>query len=301
MDERDALRSRLGRVGVWTFAFDTMPVADVRAAAVGIEELGFPALWVPEGGRSRDVFAHLSVLLGATTSITVASGIANITARAPEVMQAGAVTLADAFGDRCVLGIGVGHEYSTEARGLEWAHPVARMEAYLDRMDAPGGPPPPRIGPRRLLAALGPRMLRLSAERALGAHSYFVPVEHTAWARGILGPGPLLAVELTAAMNEDPAIARETAHRWAEHYLELPNYARNWRRLGFSDDDVAGSGSERLIEAGISCGDAGTVVARAREHLDAGADHVCVQVIDPGEPAAGLRQISELAPALLAL
>jgi probable F420-dependent oxidoreductase len=301
VDERDAVRSRLGRVGVWTFAFDTMPVADVREAATRVEELGFPSLWVPEGGSSRDVFAHLSLLLDATTSLTVASGIANITARAPEVMQAGAVTLADAFGDRCVLGIGVGHEYSTAARGLDWAHPLVRMEAYLDRMDAPGGPPPPRIGPRRLLAALGPRMLRLSRERALGAHSYFVPVEHTAGARSTLGPDPVLAVELTAVLDDDPTRARETAHRWANHYLELPNYARNWLRLGFSDDDIAGDGSERLFDAGIACGDGGAVVARVREHLDAGADHVCVQVIGTDGPEAGLRQIPELAPALLAL
>jgi probable F420-dependent oxidoreductase len=301
MNERDALRSRLGRVGVWTFAFDSMPVADVREAVAQIEELGLPSLWVPEGGGSRDVFAHLSLLLGATASLNVASGIANITARAPEVMQAGAITLADAFGDRCVFGIGVGHEYTTERRGLEWAHPLVRMEAYLDRMDAPDGLPAPRIAPRRLLAALGPRMLRLSAERALGAHSYFVPVEHTAQARYTLGPGPVLAVELTAVVDDDLARARKTARGWAKHYLELPNYARNWRRLGYSEDDVAGDGSDRLIDAGIACGEVEAVVARVREHLDAGADHVCVQIIGRDEPEAGLRQIPELAPALLAL
>jgi probable F420-dependent oxidoreductase len=299
MGDRDELRSRLGRVGVWTFAFDSLPVDRVRAAAAEIESMGYSALWVPEGSHSRDVFAHLSLLASAATDMAVCSGIANITARQPEVMKAGAVTLADAFGDRVVLGIGVGHEYSTEARGIAWNNPVGRMSAYLDRMDAATWLPAQSVGPRRMLAALGPRMLRLSAERALGAHTYFAPVAHTASARGTLGPGPVLAVELTVVLETDAARARTIARRWASHYLELPNYANNWRRSGYSEEDVASDGSDRLIDAGIAWGDADAIALRAREHLDAGADHVCVQVIGEDDADAHLAVLGELAQVLL--
>jgi probable F420-dependent oxidoreductase len=295
MGDRDELRSRLGRVGVWTFAFDSLPVDRVRAAAAEIESMGYSAVWIPEGSHSRDVFAHLSLLASATTDIAVCSGIANITARQPEVMQAGAVTLADAFGDRIVLGIGVGHEYSTEARGLAWSDPVGRMSAYLDRMDAATSLPMPTVGPRRMLAALGPRMVRLSAERALGAHTYFAPVAHTASARATLGAEPVLAVELTAVLETDTARARTIARRWARHYLELRNYANNWRRSGYSEEDVAGDGADRLIDAGIAWGDASAIAHRVGEHLDAGADHVCLQVIGEQDDDAHLAALAELA------
>lgn len=298
----DALRARLGRVGVWTFAFDSRPAAQVAIDARGIETLGFTALWVPEGGGSRDVVGHLEWLLGATDRLTVASGIANITARQPEVLQAGATLLADAYGDRVVLGIGVGHEYTTERRGYGWGRPLERTRAYLDAMDAAADTwPAPAVPVRRLLAALGDAMLRLSADRALGAHTYFVSPEHTARARAVLGPEPVLAVEQTVVLRDAPAEARSIARSWAVHYLELPNYANNWRRLGFGDDDVAGAGSDRLIDAGIAWGSLDDVVARVRAHLDAGADHVCVQVVSEDDTDVCLPELRELAPALLAL
>ena len=279
--ERDAVRSRLGSIGAWTFAFDSCAVAQVALDARELEALGYTALWVPEGSSSRDVFAHLSVLASATSTITVCSGIANITARAPEVMSAGARTLADAHGARIVLGVGVGHEYSTEARGFAWDRPLTRMRAYLDRMDdAPWYAPDPSVGVRRLLGALGDGMLRLSAERALGAHTYFVPVEHTAHARGVLGAGPVLAVELTAVLEVDPTRARSIARGWTAGYLELPNYARNLERMGYGDGELTGGGSDRLVDATIAWGDEHAIVARVREHLDAGADHVCVQFVN---------------------
>jgi probable F420-dependent oxidoreductase len=297
--EHDAVRERLGRIGVWTFAFDDLPVSEVRADAAAIESLGYGALWVPEGSSSRDIFAHLSLLLGATDRITVASGIANITARQPEVMAAGFRTLADAEPDRLVAGIGIGHEYSTESRGFDWDRPFSRMRAYLDEVDAAKAVPCP-IEPRRLLAALGDRMLRLSAERALGAHTYFVPVSHTARARAVLGPGPVLAVEQGVVLGDDPSRSRRIAHDWARDYLELPNYANNLRRLGFSDDDVAGGGSEALIDATFALGGVDAVAARVREHLEAGADHVYIQVISGSEHDACMPQIRALAPALVA-
>jgi probable F420-dependent oxidoreductase len=296
--EHDALRERLGSVGVWSFAFDAVPAAAVRRAAADIERLGYPALWVPEGGTSREIFAHLSLLLSSTERITACSGIANVTARHPEAMAGGARTLADAFGERVVLGVGIGHQYTAGRRGLDWADPVGRMEAYLDAMDAARMGPPPEIPVRRLLAALGPRMLGVAAERALGAHTYFVPVEHTARARTLLGSEPVLAVEQTAIVSGDPTVARGIARPWAADYLELPNYANNWRRLGYGDD-LGDGGSDRLIDAAFAWGDVSSIADRVREHLDAGADHVCVQVISGRDDDVCLPALRELAGALL--
>jgi probable F420-dependent oxidoreductase len=293
--EHEAVRARLGSVGVWTFAFDELPAAQVRTAAAAIESLGYPALWVPEGGGSRDVFAHLSLLLSSTERITVCSGIANVTARHAETMREGAATLADAFGERVVLGVGIGHQSTYARRGQEWGRPLDRMRAYLDLMDQPSGSASPAVPVRRLLAALGDGMLGLAAERALGAHTYFVPVEHTAHARARLGSVPVLAVEQTAVLSSDASHARDLARGWVAIYLELPNYANNWRRLGY-EDDLAGGASDRLIDAGIAWGSVDDVATRVRAHLDAGADHVCVQVI--GEQGASVPLLRELAPAL---
>lgn len=297
--EHDDLRARLGRIGVWTFAFDERHVAQIREDARAIESLGYAALWVPEGGGSRDVLIHLSLLLHATDDLTVCSGIANITARVPDVLQAGAITLADGFGDRPVIGVGVGHEYSTERRGIDWSGPLDRIQLYLDRMDAVDGLPEPERPVRRMLAALGDRMLALAAERSLGAHTYFVPVAHTAHAREVLGDEPVLAVEQTVVLSTDRAEAGGIGGRWARDYLQLPNYANNWRRMGFDVDDVAGSGRDRLLEAGIAWGDADAIAARVREHLDAGADHVCLQVISDRSDDICLPQLQAIAEALL--
>ena len=299
-NEHDALRAALGRVGAWTFAFDSRPVAEVRSDARAFETLGYSALWVPEGSASREVFGHLTLLAQATETITVCSGIANITARAPDVMDHGARTLADAFGTRTVLGVGVGHEYSTQARGGVWRGPLTRMRSYLDAMDAaPWYAPPSKVGVRRLLAALGDGMLRLSAERSLGAHTYFVPVSHTAHARAVLGPEPVLAVELTAVLEPDARRARETARGWTSRYLDLPNYARNLERLGFGADELAGGGSDRMIDATVAWGDEQVVAARVREHLDAGADHVCVQFVSGDDADVCMSAYRTLAPAVL--
>jgi probable F420-dependent oxidoreductase len=295
--EHDAVRARLGRIGVWTFAFDSLRAVDVRESVAEIEGLGYTAVWVPEGGGSREIFAHLSLLLAATRDITVCSGIANVTARHAEAMAGGARTLADAYGERSVVGIGIGHQYTAGRRRQEWEDPVGRMGAYLDAMDGARVGPDPEVPVRRVIAALGPRMLEVAASKTLGAHTYFVPVEHTARARDLLGPEPVLAVEQTVVVSSDPTAAREIARSWAADYLSLLNYANNWRRLGYGDDLDEG-GSDRFIDAAFAWGDVSAIATRVREHLDAGADHVCVQVISGRDDDVSLPALRELAAAL---
>jgi probable F420-dependent oxidoreductase len=294
---QDSVRERLGRVGAWSFGFDGRAPAAARNDVATIEQSGYPALWIPEGGDSNDVLTNLGWLLASSDHLTVASGIANISAREPEVLARGASFLSAAYADRLVLGIGVGHSYTTERRGIAWEKPLAQMGRYLDAMDADGIERPSP----RLLAALGDGMLRLSGERALGAHSYFVPVEHTAHAREVLGPEPVLAVEVGIVPGVDRAVGLATARAWASGYLELPNYANNWRRLGFADDEVAGTGSDRLLEAAIVWGDPDMIAERVRAHLDAGADHVCVQVLEAKDMDTEVAALAALAPELIGL
>ena len=293
--EHEAVRRALGRVGVWTFGFDERAAAAIAGDVRAIEEAGYPALWIPEGGDSNDVLTNLSWLLGASDRLTIASGIANISAREPEVLARGAAFLRETSGNRLVLGVGVGHSYTTVRRGIEWDKPLTRMRAYLDVMDEAAEERP---AAPRMLAALGDGMLRLAAERALGAHSYFVPVAHTARAREVLGSEPVLAVELGVLLTDDPSVARASAREWAAGYLELPNYANNWRRLGFGEDDVAGGGSDRLLDAAFARGP-DAIVDRVRAHLAAGADHVCIQVIGSADPDEDVAVLRGLAPALL--
>jgi probable F420-dependent oxidoreductase len=286
-DRRTWLREALGRVGVWSFALQALSARDAGDALRGYERLGFRATWIPESLGSKEAFAHAGLLLGATERMVVATGIANVYARDPMAMANGARALAEAFPDRFVLGIGVSHAPSVARRGGVYERPIERMRAYLAAMDATAyaAPPPARPVPL-ILAALGPRMLELAAEWADGAHPYFVPVAHTALARDRLGPGPVLAVEQTAVLDMDPARARATAREFAARYLATENYANNLRRLGWADADIAAGGSDRLIDAIVVQGDVGAIVARVREHLDAGADHVCVQLraADPADP-----------------
>ena len=272
------LASAFGPVGTWSFALDELSSDGERAYARQVEALGYPALWFPESLGSKEAFSRAGVLLAATERIVVATGIASIWARDPFAMANGARALADAYPGRFLLGMGVSHAPSVAVRGHEYERPLEHMRAYLDAMDAARYDAPGDRRPPRVLAALGDGMLRLAAERADGAHSYFVPVSHTGHAREVLGPEPLLAVEQTCVLDTEPERAREVARAFASRYLELPNYANNLRRLGFTDDDVAGGGSDRAIDAVIVWGDEGAIAERVREHLDAGADHVCLQI-----------------------
>ncbi|GAA3023150.1 TIGR03620 family F420-dependent LLM class oxidoreductase [Streptosporangium longisporum] len=291
----------LGRVGIWTFAFDDQPAARVREAAAEIEELGYGALWFGEG-FGRDSVSQSWLLLSATRRLVVGAGIANIALRDPITMAAAERALNEAYPGRYLLGLG-GHRvsdtpiqmdgYSIPSRGRA----VHTMGAYLDAMDAiPLGSPAPATPPRRVLAALGPRMLALAADRTLGAHPYFVPVEHTHRAREIMGSGALLAVEQAVVLDTDLARAREVARGHLEPYITMaPHQIASLRRLGFGDDDLADGGSDRLVDAIVAYGDADVIAERVRAHLDAGADHVCLQVLTSTPSALPLPEWRELA------
>jgi probable F420-dependent oxidoreductase len=293
------LAQRLGRVGIWNFALQRLAARDEQAAAQAYEQLGYRAIWIPESLGSKEVMSHAALLLSATSNVVLATGIANIHARDPMAMANGARALAEAFPDRFVLGIGVSHAPSVATRGGDYGSPLARMRAYLDAMEAAAYAAPEPDPPLPLvLAALGPQMLELAAERADGAHPYFVPVEHTPVARRHLGQGPCLAVEVTAVLTTDRSAGLATARAFARHYLALPNYANNLRRLGWSDDDIGGDGSDRMIDAVVAIGDVDTIMGRVQAHLDAGADHVCVQLREPKSTDPALLGYQELATAL---
>lgn len=300
------VRGGLGQVGVWTFAFEGHPAGRVREAAAEIEELGYGALWYGEA-FGRDAVGQAWLLLSATRRIVVASGIANIAFREPLAMAAAERTLGEAFPGRYLLGLG-GHRvddtvvevdgYPVPARGKA----LATMRRYLDSMDAaPAHGPVPDPAPRRVLAALGPKMLALAAERTWGALPYFVPVEHTALARRTMGPDAFLGVEQAVVLDTDVDRAREVAARHVADYVaSAPHQAANVRRMGFGDEDVAGGRpSRRLVDAIVAYGDVDALHARVRAHLDAGADHVCVQVLTEDPAALPLPQWRELAPALV--
>ncbi|HET7237321.1 MAG TPA: TIGR03620 family F420-dependent LLM class oxidoreductase [Actinomycetota bacterium] len=299
-EERDALREALGRVGVWSFALESLSAAEEREAAAEVESLGYGAIWVPEAVDSREIFSHAGWLLSSTERVVIASGIANMWARDPAAAANGWRMLSDAYPGRFLLGVGVSHAPSVARRGHEYRRPYSAMRDYIDAMDrAASSAPEPELAPRMVLAALGPKMLGLAAERTHGAHPYFVPVEHTAFARARLGPGPVLAVEQTAVLEDDPSVARRIARGFAVHYLQTENYARNLRRMGWTDADVSGQGSDALIDAVVAWGDVDRIALRVRQHLDAGADHVCVQVVAEDELDPCLDQLRDLAPALL--
>lgn len=293
------LRERLGRIGAYTHELERLPAVEARALARTIESLGYGALWIPEV-LSKEIFAQTALALAWTERIVIASGIANVWARDPVAMANGARTLAEAFTGRFVLGIGVSHAHVVErGRGGTYERPLEKMRAYLELMAKARWQGPPVAEPAPIiLAALGPRMLRLAAERTAGALPYFVPVEHTAFARETLGRDPFLAVEVAVVLTTDLARARAAARAYAPPYLRSPNYLNALRRFGFGDADFAENGSDRLIDALIPHGDERAIAVRVREHLHAGADHVCIQPL-PIEGASQADQYRALAPLLL--
>lgn len=272
---------KLTNLGVWA-ATDGLTAAQAASFAQRVEAWGYGALWIPEA-VGREAFSASAWLLANTRSLVVATGIANIYARDPLSAAAAQKGLNEQSGGRFLLGLGVSHVPLVEGvRHLQYGKPVATMRAYLQGMaGALYRAAPPAEPPKTVLAALGPKMLALSAELADGAHPYNVPPEHTREAREILGAGKFLCVEQAAVLETNPAEARAIARKFLSIYLGLPNYANNWRRLGFGDEDIAGGGSDRLIDALIVWGDEQAIRKRIDEHRQAGADHVCVQAIGP--------------------
>lgn len=291
---------RLGRVGSWTSDVERLTAAAARDYVRELERLGVLALWIPESLGSKEIFAHAGLLLASSERLVIAPGIANIWARDATAMANGERTLVEAYPRRFLLGLGVSHAPIVKMRGAEYAKPIEHMARYLEAMDkAPYTGPAASEPSGRLLAALGPRMLRLSAERTIGAHPYFVPVEHTAFARKELGPGPLLAVEQAAVLAKDANVARTIARKYMKRYLPYENYANNLRRLGWGDADLANDGSDALVDAVVAWGDTAEVRARVDKHLANGADHVCLQVLRADFTAHPLAEWRQLAPALL--
>jgi len=257
--------------GIWSSELRYGDPAEIVEAAAELEAWGYTAVWLPDVGG--ELFDALDRVMAATSTLTVATGILNIFRQTPEAANAWWSTLAPADRDRTMLGLGVSHGPFI---GDAWVRPLSTMAAFLDALDVPAE--------RRCLAALGPKMLQLARERTAGSHPYLVTPEHTAIAREALGPDALVAPEQGVVLDTDPDAARAVARAALGIYTGLPNYVNNWKRLGFTDDDVTPL-SDRLVDALVAWGDVDTIAARVAEHRAAGADHVCLQVLQaPGSP-----------------
>jgi probable F420-dependent oxidoreductase len=274
---------QLKRLGVWA-GLDGLSAQQAAAFAQRVEAWGYGALWIPEA-VGREAFSACSWLLANTTTLIVATGIANIYARDAFSAAAAQKGLNEQSDGRFLMGLGVSHVPLVEGlRHLQYGKPVATMRSYLQAMAGCAYRSVlPAATPQTILAALGPKMLELSGQLTDGAHPYNVPPEHTRQAREILGPGKLLCVEQGAILETEPSKARATARRFLAVYMGLPNYVENWKRLGFSDADVAGQGSDRLIDSVIVWGDERAIRSRIEAHWQAGADQVCVQAIGESE------------------
>jgi probable F420-dependent oxidoreductase len=276
-----------------------LPSPQLRRAVAEIEAMGFGTIWIGES-LGREAFAASAIILAATTHIKVATGIANIWARDPTAMINGGRTLAEAWPNRFVLGIGVSHLPSVKARGHDYERPLSAMRAYLDDMEkatyrGPAPDPPPPI----VLAALGVKMMQLARERAAGAHSYYVPVEHTQEARSILGPDRLLAPEQAITFAKSREAARVPGDIYMRNYLALQNYRRNLLRLGWPEEELAPPGSDRAFDALVAWGDEQAIARKLKQHFEAGADHVVVNVLTPTPDRAPTDDLRRLAPLLV--
>ena len=268
--------------GVW-FAPDGITGGEVTAFAQRVEALGYTKLWVGET-MGRDPFAQLAAMGAATDTLGLATGIANIYHRHPGVMMQGANTVAEQTGGRMTLGIGVSSPaIVNKVRGIEYDKPLSFLRTYLDAMEGamytsvPPAEPVPIV-----LAALGPKMLELAAERTAGAHPYNMTPEHTAMAREVMGPDAGLFVEQKVILTDDADLARATGAKVLRFYSRAPGYVNAWKRMGFTDDDIS-TQSPRFVDAIVAWGTADAIEARLQEHADAGATHVCIHPLDPNE------------------
>jgi probable F420-dependent oxidoreductase len=269
----------LGRVGLWTFVLDLQPSDRVRDLVPEVEAMGWGCVWVPEA-VNRDAMVNSALLLSASTTLNIGTGIASIWGRDPMTTAASLKSLSEAWPGRFVLGLGVSHQPMVDhIRGQDYTKPFTKMRDYLAAMDAALYMSPAPETTHVVLAALGPKMLALSATAADGAHPYFVPVEHTVVAREHLGPDALLAPEQAVVLSTDADEARRVARGHMATYLNLPNYTNNLRRFGWGDEDLADGGSDRLVDAIVAWGDEQAVLDRVAAHHQRGADHVALQVL----------------------
>lgn len=288
----------IGQLGLWSF-LDAMSASDSAAFAQRVEKRGYRALWIPEA-VGREPFAHAAYLLAETERLIVATGIANIWGRDPMTMVSAAKTVAELSGSRLVLGIGVSHAPLVEAiRGHDYRRPYTYMRQYLEKMQAAVYvAPSPTEDPPVVLAALHPKMLALAGARTHGTHTYFVPPEHTAKARGILGDGPWICVAQAVVLETDPTTARTAARNYMQTYVPaLPNYTNMLRDLGWTDADFADGCCDRLVDAIVAWGTEEQIRERIAAHQRAGATHVCILPLRPdGVPLPDERAMDALAP-----
>lgn len=289
----------LGRIGIWASSGlweDGGKLSqDGAEAAAELEELGYGTAWL---GRAEGNLVLAEALLDATSRLVVGTSIVNIWMYDPPLVAASYRRVSDRHGDRLLVGLGVGHAPAVEATGQQYVRPVQTMQSYLDELDA-GEPGIPKDA--RALAALGPRMLQVAAQRSAGALPYLTPPEHTRRAREIFGARPLLVAEQKVVLDANPASARALARRGVARYFTLPNYTSNLKRFGFTDEDLVGGGSDRVIDAIVAWGDVDAIARRIGEHLDAGADQVAIQVLTDAVNAGTALPRDEwrnLAPAL---
>ncbi len=286
----------IGRLGVWSI-LDATKAPDSAAFARKVEKLGYSAIWIPEA-VGREPFAHAGYLAANTERLIIATGIANIWARDPMTMMAGARTLAELSDGRFVLGIGVSHEPLVRVRGREFVKPYSYMREYLPKMkSALYMAVKPKEEPPIVIAALHPKMLALAAEQTHGTHTYFVPPEHTAQARAIIGPKAWICADQAVLLETDPGVARDAARAYMKTYTRLPNYANMLKALGFTDADFADGGSDRLVDAVVAWGSEEQIRQRIAAHHQAGATHVCILPLRADKrPLPDERTIEVLAP-----
>jgi probable F420-dependent oxidoreductase len=281
----------MGAIGVWSGELRAVESGERTEAAAELDDLGYAAAWVPAGNDQGQLEAFRE-MLDASSRLVLATGILSIWTTVPGTVAAGHAALVQKHPGRFVLGLGVSHPHLVERLGEQWERPLEKMATYLDGLDHASPPVP---ADERVLAALGPRMLELARDRTGGAHPYLVSPEHTRRAREVLGPGPLLAPEQKVILDRDADRARSLARERVAMYLGAPNYRRNLVRLGFGPDDLDHGGSDRLVDTLVAWGDVDAVAARVKAHRDAGADHVCLQVLLPERrlPRAEWRQLAE--------
>jgi probable F420-dependent oxidoreductase len=283
-------------IGIWSTSLRYGDPAVSADLAVELEEIGYSALWLPDIGGS-DVFAAVENVLAATKAVSVATGVLNLWLHEAEETARQHARLVAAYGPRFLVGIGVSHAPLVAAREAgHYAKPLARTREYLDALDAA---PVPLSPGTRVLAALGPKMRELARDRAAGVHPYLVTPENTASARAAVGPDRLVLPEQAVVLSTDPSQARAIARSHVADYVGLPNYENSWKRLGFTDEDIADGGSDRLIDGLVAWGDEAAIAARVKEHRDAGADHVCLQVLAEDKRLLPMDDCRRLASALL--